>query len=305
MFDIPAYLATRVFVGSLNLLPLGARQRICEVLVRLVVFFVPRYRHIAMKNIALVFPQSDAAAHEALFEESIRATARFVVDAVRLHTLDAEWSREHVRYPEAAVAALRARYPGKGLLIATGHLGSFELMGRAVALQGHPLGFVVRNFNLKRLDRWWTDMREEPGNKVIGRSGAFSEIVREIECGRDVAVLFDQNVKRNHAVFVPFFGRLAATTRAVALAALRTRAPLVVASISYEGGDCYTVHAEPCDAEDLYEDESRSSDEKVYELTLRLNRLFEQQLLAAPAEWFWMHRRWKTTPDGTREDFYA
>src|SRR5690606_20029609 len=105
-------------------------------------------------------------------------------------------------------------------MMATGHLGSFELLAHCVSMYGFPISFVVRPFKLERLNAWWSGIREAAGNRAIARSGAFKEILKELTSGRDVAVLFDQNVTRNHAVFVDWFGRPAATTRTVALAAL-------------------------------------------------------------------------------------
>lgn len=305
MLDLPAYIAARALLSLLNMFPLALRLRICGFLIRSTVFLVPKYRRIALRNISLVFPEMDGKGRENLFDESLRMMARFIVDAARIQTVDLKWVREHVSVPALPHEGLRAAHAGKGILIATGHLGSFELMARASSLLGQPLSFVVRNFNLKRLDSWWTRVREETGNRVISRAGAFNEIVREIEMGRDMGVLFDQNVKRNHAVFVPFFGRPAATTKSVALAALRTSCAVMVASISYEGNERYALHAECCDFDELYADTNISRDEKIAIITERVTRVFEDMIRAHPTEWFWMHRRWKTTPEGVPEDFYA
>ena len=129
---------------------------------------------------------------------------RLLADTVRLSGLDEEWARTHVEIP--ALDAYAAARGETGVLIATGHLGSFELLGHAIGLRGYPLAAIARKFKSRRLDAWWTGMREARGNRIIDRTGAFREMVKSVSAGTSVAVLIDQNVKSNHAVFVDWFG---------------------------------------------------------------------------------------------------
>jgi KDO2-lipid IV(A) lauroyltransferase len=191
------------------------------------------------------------------------------------------------------------------VIIATGHLGSFELLGHAIGLRGLPLAAVARKFQAPRFDRWWTGLREARGNKIIDRRGAFKEVVSCISSGMSAAILFDQNVTRNHAVFVDWFGVPAATTRSVALAALRTGAPIFVASIRYVGNDRYYVDAEECEYSDVYQKEELSNDEKVVVITQRLADQYCEMIRKFPEGWFWMHRRWKTRPEPEAAKVYS
>lgn len=303
--DLPVYLILRALFGLLRIIPRRKRESVCEALVRTFVFFSPGYRAIADRNISLVFPDKSKKEREELFDKSLRAMGIFIADAVRLDALDAEWARTHVKLASSApYEELKERYGGRGIIYATGHLGSFEVLGRTMALFGYPMSFIVRDFNLRMVDAWWRGIRENSGNRVISRTGAFSEVIRRLEHGQDCAILFDQNVKRNHAIFVPFFGRLAATTKTVALAALRTKGPVIVGAISRTGDDQYTIKFEICNFDELCESSSVSHEEKVSEITERVTRSMEKLILESPEEWFWMHRRWKTTPEGVREDFY-
>jgi KDO2-lipid IV(A) lauroyltransferase len=119
------------------------------------------------------------------------------------------------------------------------------------------------------------------------------------------AILFDQNVTRNHAVFVNWFGVPAATTRSVALAALRTGAPIYVASIRYEGSDRYYVDAAECEYSDVYRKEELSNDDKVVIITQRLADQYCEMIRKFPEGWFWMHRRWKTRPEPEAAKVYS
>ena len=119
-----------------------------------------------------------------------------------------------------------------------------------------------------------------------------------------MALLFDQNVRLGHAVFVDFFGVKAATTKAVALAALRNGAPLIVSSIAYLGQDRYRLDAVECDLKAILEDNALSTDDKVFRITQIATSHFEKMVREFPEGWFWLHRRWKTRPEGQPEDLY-
>jgi KDO2-lipid IV(A) lauroyltransferase len=230
-----------------------------------------------------------------LLKKNCVEIGRLLADAVRLRDLDREWALAHVECP--ALERYKERLKeGKGIVIATGHLGSFELLGHAIGLLGHPLSAVARRFRNPRLDAWWRGMREARGNTIIDRTGAFKVIARTIASGRSVAILFDQNVTENHAVFVPFFGKLAATTKSVALAAVREKAPVFVASMRYKGNDSYFIDGVECDFSQHYNDDSIPLDEKVALITTRLNAEYEAMIRRFPEGWFWFHRRWKTQP---------
>jgi KDO2-lipid IV(A) lauroyltransferase len=228
---------------------------------------------------------------------------RLLADTIRLSTLSPEWVQQHVSIP--ALERYKAAHGETGVLIATGHLGSFELLGHAIGLWGYPLSAVARRFKSPRLDAWWRGLREARGNTIIDREGAFKEIVKTLQSGRSVAVLFDQNVKRNHAVFVDWFSKPAGTTRALALAALKTKAPVFVASMVYAGNDTYRVEAVECDFRELYRDTTMSDTEKIREITTTISSHYCRMISDFPEGWFWIHRRWKTRPEGQEESIYS
>lgn len=303
--DYIALILVRSLCGVLSLLPTRFGTAAMAALLNLFFSVVPKYRRIARRNLALAFPEKDEEWREARLRESVESLARVLVDFARIPRIDAAWVSKSVdcsfvsRYEE-----IKRENPGKGIVLATGHLGSFELLAHCVAMYGHKISFVVRNFPLARVDRWWTSRREMVGNRVIGRRGAVKEILRDLQRGRDVAILFDQNVTRNHAVFVPWFGVPAATSRAVALSALRIEAPVVVIGIGYRGDGRYEVMAEECDFKPLYERGDLSAEDKVEQMTAEISTRYIGMIRRYPGEWFWMHRRWKTRPEGEAEEIY-
>lgn len=296
----------RGIFAFLSLLPYGFAILLVFSIVRLILFFMPRYRMIAYKNLQLAFPDKTASQQYQIIKDSCKSLARLIVDFARFRRFTPEWINQHIEFPpEKVLAKVRSKERGKpGIIFATGHLGSFELLAYGAAMQGFPMGFIVRNFKNLKLDKWWNGQRELSGNKVISRRGAFKVIFDMISNGEHIGILFDQNVTLKHAVFVNFFGRQAATTRTVGLVAARTKAPVMVVSMTHKGDDYYKINLHECDFNALYQDENIDMDSKVLAITQEVSKIYEEMIRSSPGEWFWMHRRWKTSPPGVPEDFY-
>jgi KDO2-lipid IV(A) lauroyltransferase len=288
----------RAALFSINLLPLAIRLSILTATIRALFFLLPRLRDVALDNLQLAFPERDLDWGREIVKRSYSSMARVIVDFARLPALNRKWAMAHVDFPQHVQfeAAMRRR-SGTGMLIATGHLGSFELLAHYAALIGYPMSFVVRNSKMPHFDKWWRSKREANGNHVISRRGAFREVVQRLEDQQNVGILFDQNVRQSHAVFVDWFGVPAATTKTVALAALRTRCMVGVASVSYTGDERYQISFEEFDFTNLYEDTKLTNEEKVLEITRTLSDCYQEMIKRSPHEWFWMHRRWRTRPE--------
>lgn len=280
-------------------LPVEVSVRFFEVLLRFVVPLSSKYRNVALKNLQIAFPGKSDEERQEVFRKSFSHLARVFVDFCRLPRLGPDWVLRHVecslldRYKQ-----IKQENPERGIVLATGHLGSFELLAHCMPMFGHPISFVVRNFKMKRLDYWWTKAREAYGNKVLSRRGAFALATKELSSGRDVAILFDQNVTIKHAVFVDWFGIKAATSKLPAIAALRGESPVIVASIEYVGSDRYRINAVECDFSALYKSQDFSSDEKIEKITACISQEYEKMIRAQPEAWFWLHRRFRTRPLG-------
>ncbi|MBX7137774.1 MAG: hypothetical protein K1X83_07290 [Oligoflexia bacterium] len=303
--DWIALVALRALINTLNTFPLDRRLRIVASIIRGVARVVPRFRKVALRNLEIALPEISPAERLVILEQSIESLARVFVDFARLALIDQAWIDQHVICPFLPrFEELKREHPEKGVLIATGHLGSFELVAHCAAIWGYPLSFIVRDFKLKRLDKWWRSIREAHGNRVISRKGAMRDVIRDLNLGRDVAILFDQNLTRKHAEFVDWFGVPAATTRAVGLAAVRTKAIVIVASIAAQPGEKYLVNMVECNFDSLYQDAALSPEAKIRRITQLCSLEYEKMIRKDPGQWFWMHRRWRTRPDPKAPSIY-
>lgn len=184
---------------------------------------------------------------------------------------------------------------GKGLIIASGHLGNWELGAVAMAASGIPLSIVARPLDNPRLDARLCAIRRAGGSEILQKRNALRALREVLARGRGVAVLIDQDA-RDQGVFVDFFGRPASTVPSVAAVALRSGSPLVVTAMRREPGHLsHVLSFEPVEIPPSSGD--RKEDARA--LTALLTKKLEARIRRAPEQWLWMHRRWKTRGAGS------
>ena len=120
-------------------------------------------------------------------------------------------------------------------------------------------------------------------------------MLRLLRQGGTLGILTDQDTNVQ-SVFVPFFGRLAATPRAAADLALRFGASVLVLTCHRRGprpGDGHRLEVTEVD----YDAEAQDREAEVIRLTAACTAVQEAAIRRHPAEWVWMHARWKTRPE--------
>jgi Kdo2-lipid IVA lauroyltransferase/acyltransferase len=133
------------------------------------------------------------------------------------------------------------------------------------------------------------------GNMPIHRKSAAREIIKALRNNETVGILFDQNTTRSEGVFTDFFGIPAATTTAVATFALRTGAAVVPGFLIWD--ETIRKHRLRFDPPlELIHTGNPTDD--ILENTKLFNAVLEGYVRKYPDQWLWIHRRWKTRPEG-------
>ena len=159
---------------------------------------------------------------------------------------------------------------------------------------------MVRPLDNPHLEAELARRRTRFGNRLIAKRDAARDILRALHGRQTVAILVDQNVLPREAVFVPFFGRLAATTPALALFQLKTDAPVVPAFVRPEGGGRYVLELGTPILADEFRAPGRDRDEAVRRATARYMEVTEEVVRTKPEAWLWMHNRWRTRPEDVK-----
>ena len=260
---------------------------------RLAYFLVTRRRRLAHDNLSM-------ALGETLSERDIRNTAlasfQFlgmnIADFFYLLTLKRE-GIGHLTSIEGEENLIAALNMGKGGLILSSHLGSWDMLSAGLVLRGYPVALITKVSRSETLNRIWMGYRQKMGLKLFMGRGTMKESLRHLKNGGLVAFALDQNARRKEGVFVPFFGREACTITSLALLARRTGAPVIPLYI-YRDGDVHRIVVEKAFLHDSMADAAAD----LLERTRIYTQWTEKIVRLHPQQWTWLHDRWKTRPEG-------
>jgi KDO2-lipid IV(A) lauroyltransferase len=180
---------------------------------------------------------------------------------------------------------------GRGVLSLTGHFGNWEILGAWMAQNGYPLRVIGTSAYDPRLDKMIVETRNQAGYTNIARGKGTREIIRSLHEGCMIGILIDQDTKVE-GEFVDFFGRPAHTASGPVILAQRLGSPLIAVFIHMHKD--LTYHLE-CGEEIMLQ---HSGDEKA-DIIANLQKCsdeYERVIRRFPAQWVWMHERWKKQP---------
>ena len=187
----------------------------------------------------------------------------------------------------------RAIERGRGVLLLTGHVGNWELTPRLwLRAEAHLHGkvhVVRRRIRPRFLERYLVEQFRSAGIGVLEKEGSLSKIVTCLRRGELVAFILDQHAARRHSVIVDFFGSPASTFRSLAVAALRTGAPVVPLRFWREPDGTLALRFD----EAIEPVPGRTFRDAVQANTQNYSRVIERMILDHPEQWIWMHRRWR------------
>ena len=248
-------------------------------------------RRIAEANVARVFPELEAPAQKALVAESYRTLGGYLGDALVL--LDPKAPHPSLPFAPGSRAALDdALASGKGVVLASAHLGPWERVAATLVASGVPFSAVAREAYDPRLMRLYERLRGARGVPAIyrGHAGAPAALIRMLRRNGILGIPMDL-ATRAASVEVPFLGSPALTPVGPARLALRTGARVVVGVASrVADGAALELTIVPITTHDL-----TPSPDAEQVLSRRINDALSAQIRALPEAWVWMHPRWAAT----------
>lgn len=280
----------RVALAIVGRLPLQWAQSLGRALGTAAFHVVRGERQKALASLSVAFPELSEEARLDLARRCFRHLGTAALEMAVAPRLGPRFDQLVDCSGDALAAMDRAHASGKGAVCVAAHLGNWELQAWGVARHGLPLHAVGKENVDPRLTRLIDRFRARGGVRNIwrGQPGAAVALLRALRRGELLAMLIDQDTAVQN-VFVPFFGRLAATPRAAADLVLRTGAVPLVCLIHKRQDGTYRASSEEVEVP-----RTGDAERDAVELTARFTARIEAAIRAHPEQWVWMHQRWKT-----------
>jgi len=283
-----------VFVQGLRFLPRGLARWSGSVLGGLAFRGLGRLRRVGLQNLELAFPGKTEVERERILRSEYRYLGYLLAEFCQMPKYTSDGASRFIRY-EGLDNYLCARDHGKGVLVLTGHLGAWELSSFYHSLMGMPMGMVIRRLDNPLVDRFVNRVRCMHGNRVIHKDDFARGLIASMRAGETVGILMDTNMTPPQGVFVPFFGVEACTASGLARVALRSDAAVLPGFLVWEAAERkYVLRF----GEEMQLVRTGDAAADIVANTALFTAAIEAYIRRYPGQWLWVHRRWKTRPEG-------
>lgn len=279
------------------LLPASALGSLGELLGRLLHYLAASRRHIAETNLRLCFPEWSAAERERVLKAHFRLLGRaFMQDTVSW------WGSRRQVEQLTRLEGLEhfTAHAGKPVIWLAPHFVGLNIGGVRVSADFAPVVSLYSRIKNPHLDRVMLHARTRFSHggrhsEMYSRRDGIKPVLRAIRKGLPFYYLPDMDFGRKDAIFVPFFGVPAATVTGLSRLARATGA-VVLPCVTRRDGSGWATRFYPA-----WED---FPTQDVEADTRRMNAFIEERVREMPEQYFWLHRRFKTQPEGAKGVLY-
>lgn len=264
-------------------LPLKTDRAVGRFLGFLAWHLLPRYRRMAIENVAGSFPDWPDARRQATVRAMFNHLGQTLTELLWLRNLD-EDTRIRTTIVENFAPVKALIDSGETVIAFTAHCGNWEWMANCTGA-AIPLTVMHRGRSDEELNDFIVQMRSSAGIHTIDRGspGAGRELIRAMRKPGMLAFLLDQNIRAD-SVKVPFFGRGALTPIGPAKLAIRSCAWVVTVFAQRSNGGHIIRWNTPFRVD---------RDDDPVALTARVTAAIEAHIREVPEQWVWFHRRWR------------
>lgn len=250
--------------------------------------FVKKRKETAKQNIKLCFPDMPAKDQELLLRDNFISTGVALLETGMAWF----WSNKRIQKHASLIGGehiIEAKEKGQGVLLVGIHFLTLELGGRILGLR-HPGIGVYRPHNNPVMDYVQLKGRLKSNKYMLDRYNT-KGMVRELKQGELLWYAPDHDYGAKNTVFAPLFAVEKAATTVGTKILVKLANPVVIPfTPKREKNGHYTVYVnKPLDNFPLDDD---------VEAATFMNQAIEQEILKAPDQYMWLHRRFKTRPKG-------
>lgn len=283
-----------LLVHTLGALPREVARWVGRCIAALAYRVLGRLRKTGLRNLEIAYPGWTRERREGTLKRTYKHLGYLLAEFCLMTGYTREQASEFIEY-EGLGHYLSARNRGRGVLVLTGHLGAWELSSFYHSLLGYRMGLVIRRLDNPLVDAFVNGIRCLHGNRVIHKDDFARGLISAMRTGETVGILMDTNMTPPQGIFVPFFGLEACTASGLAKVAMKTGAAVLPGFLIWnEELEKYVLKF----GAELEVARTEDAEADVLANTAAFTATIERYVRANPEQWLWMHRRWKTRPEG-------
>jgi KDO2-lipid IV(A) lauroyltransferase len=244
-------------------------------------------RRVARRNLALCYPEMPKAERENLLAEHMNTLGMMMIETAMSWWASDKALAKRVRY-QGLEHLEAAKAKGNGVILLTGHFTSMELGGRLIMLKT-PAYVMFRKLKNPLFNAVMMRARTYHSEGIVLRDDPRA-MLRALRKNKVVWYAPDQDFGPKLSLYAKFFGVQAATVPATARMAKMSGAAVVPFVPRREADGSYTITVSPA-LEDFPSGDDLADSQ-------RINDWVEQEVRISPEQYLWIHRRFKTQPDG-------
>lgn len=243
-------------------------------------------KQIAVENIRETLNISQQEANQ-IAKLSVTRFGKMLMDMFRYPRLSRQ-SIDQIMRIHGSENLEKALALGKGVIMASGHYGNWELLGTGLAFYGYPMVAVAKKQEQNEgFEHFLSEYRIMGGGKILYTTDV-RDIVRALKEKQIPLIFFDHDVLPN-GVWVDFLGRKTSTPPGAAVLAIIADSPIVPAFITEALDGTHDLYIYPSIC--VNNDENKTA--TVKKIMQQLSYLLEKHIRKHPQEWFWIHNRWR------------
>ena len=274
-----------VFMWLVHLLPFRAMAWVGNAAGSILFWLIPERRRVTRINLQKCFPQMPAAEREKLARAAFRAFCRAFIDRGVLW-----WgSQERIKRMVRVEGVEHLNSAGPRILILAPHFAGLDAAGIRIAMLREMCSLYSRQKD-PRFDALLLKSRIRWGGWVVSRQEGLRKVLRAIKSGLPFYYLPDLDFGPKGSIFVPFFGVPAATVLGLPYIARSTGAVVVPCVARMLPGGGYVAQFYPAWSD--YPSGDDAADVR------RMTAFIEERVLEMPEQYHWLHKRFKTRPEG-------
>ncbi len=285
------YYAVKGLIAAANRVPRKTWLTFCGGLGSFAGWCAVGQRKLAVKHLTIAFGNEKTPKEiRKLSFEMFKMLGKNVGDVIRAAPINTLEGLEKVVVMKGMENCEKALKTGRGVVFVACHLGAFELQITSMALRKFNFMVIGTPLKDKRLNDLMWKHRNRNGTNAVERDKATFPMLKTLKAGGSVALLIDQDTNKVKNTFVNFFGRPASTPIGAALMAIKTGA-IVMPAFSHLGEDgMQHIEIMP----EIPVRITGNEEEDIQYNTQIFTNYIEERIRKYPAQWLWMHERWKT-----------